>query len=490
MKRLRIALLYAALAGPTSVHGASPGIGAAAAGAVNVADFGGVCDNVTDIGPPMQRAVDALVSVAGGRGGYVDLPAGHCRIETQVRVGSNNIRFRGKGMLATALVTRSQTLTPIRVISVTGFGMSDIGMTGSGPGNKAVGLDLINVWESGLDRVAINRFAVNVRFSPGINASYSNWISDSFITMANATNIDAQAGTNSLKLRNVAIGGSPAQRGVKVVDSTDFNAIGYNCEGVSVACIDIDATRDTVNNSTHHIANGHHENNTSSVADIVVGATRTVYGVRVENIFFSAGAGAQYPIKLVNAHNVTLENNIVASGYAISQYPYIGNVSNLSAQANRWQLPSFNTVLGADVRIGGADLSAPPASNLEVQGGSGITVARDANGTGSGIGLTFRQKDARNTWVPYGSLRGSLRSAVPGAVTAELTLKGKVRGVDTDYLTLDDTGFRPLAKTFANLGAASNGTFVYCPDCAIANPCAGNGTGAFAKRLNGAWICN
>lgn len=47
--------------------------------------------------------------------------------------------------------------------------------------------------------------------------------------------------------------------------------------------------------------------------------------------------------------------------------------------------------------------------------------------------------------------------------------------------------------TFSQLGAASastNGKLIYCKDCAVANPCAGSGTGAFAKGLNGAWVCN
>jgi hypothetical protein len=45
-----------------------------------------------------------------------------------------------------------------------------------------------------------------------------------------------------------------------------------------------------------------------------------------------------------------------------------------------------------------------------------------------------------------------------------------------------------LAKLTAN--AQPNGTFAYCSDCTIANPCAGGGTGAIAKRLNNTWICN
>jgi hypothetical protein len=43
---------------------------------------------------------------------------------------------------------------------------------------------------------------------------------------------------------------------------------------------------------------------------------------------------------------------------------------------------------------------------------------------------------------------------------------------------------------FADLGAALNGSVIYCSNCTIASPCAGGGTGAIAKRLNGVWVCN
>lgn len=46
------------------------------------------------------------------------------------------------------------------------------------------------------------------------------------------------------------------------------------------------------------------------------------------------------------------------------------------------------------------------------------------------------------------------------------------------------------ATLFAALGTPSNGTIAYCSDCTIASPCADSGTGALAKRLNGAWVCN
>lgn len=44
---------------------------------------------------------------------------------------------------------------------------------------------------------------------------------------------------------------------------------------------------------------------------------------------------------------------------------------------------------------------------------------------------------------------------------------------------------------FASLPSVPpNGSFLYCSDCTIANPCAAAGTGAFAKRINAVWVCN
>ncbi|HLW52742.1 MAG TPA: hypothetical protein VKW06_07855 [Candidatus Angelobacter sp.] len=59
--------------------------------------------------------------------------------------------------------------------------------------------------------------------------------------------------------------------------------------------------------------------------------------------------------------------------------------------------------------------------------------------------------------------------------------------------SLNDTShvlFQPDSFTFANLGTPANGSMVFCSNCTIANPCASGGTGAIAKRLNGAWVCN
>jgi hypothetical protein len=57
-------------------------------------------------------------------------------------------------------------------------------------------------------------------------------------------------------------------------------------------------------------------------------------------------------------------------------------------------------------------------------------------------------------------------------------------------------------SSFSQLGGQTDGTFTYCADCTVTTPsscstanpsacaCSGSGTGAFARRINGAWLCN
>lgn len=68
-----------------------------------------------------------------------------------------------------------------------------------------------------------------------------------------------------------------------------------------------------------------------------------------------------------------------------------------------------------------------------------------------------------------------------------ISLSGAVGGHAQGFIFQRADG---TPQVFANLGAATNGSVIYCSDCTFANPCAGSGTGAIAKRLNGAWRCD
>ena len=44
--------------------------------------------------------------------------------------------------------------------------------------------------------------------------------------------------------------------------------------------------------------------------------------------------------------------------------------------------------------------------------------------------------------------------------------------------------------TYSDLGSPGYGTAYYSSDCQQTSTCGGSGSGAFAKRINGAWSCN
>lgn len=111
-------------------------------------------------------------------------------------------------------------------------------------------------------------------------------------------------------------------------------------------------------------------------------------------------------------------------------------------------------------------------------GTAGVKLSQDGDGAltilgmgnGSDEDLTLNFDDTANTVVVSSSTGVTVLSAP--------TIQASVLSV-------------LLAPTlFAALGTPTDGTLIYCSDCTIANPCAGSGTGALAKRLNGVWVCN
>ena len=132
-------------------------------------------------------------------------------------------------------------------------------------------------------------------------------------------------------------------------------------------------------------------------------------------------------------------------------------------------------------------LSSGGVANLNgdwVIGVSGNTFgAIDCNASGATVNL-------KNTNVDGGGGGGLSLRSVSGCVINDLGGNTIVQGATSlagpVYWTLQGLG----GTVFANLGTPANGTFTFCSNCTIANPCATGGTGAFAKRLNGVWVCN
>jgi len=116
------------------------------------------------------------------------------------------------------------------------------------------------------------------------------------------------------------------------------------------------------------------------------------------------------------------------------------------------------------------------SSTLHIANGSAATVMniRSTGNVYAGI-----------TMVNSGTTWAAGIGAFNGNGTNFQLANGSVKALDispTGVMTLPAVHFASLPTT--------NGSIVYCDDCTIANPCAGSGTGAFAKRLNGVSVCN
>ena len=84
---------------------------------------------------------------------------------------------------------------------------------------------------------------------------------------------------------------------------------------------------------------------------------------------------------------------------------------------------------------------------------------------------------------------GGTTSAFPAIRRSGTTILFRLAD-DSNYTQVNLGSLLYGGNTFASLSADTNGTVRYCIDClANSNPCTGASTGAFAKRLNGAWDC-
>ena len=70
----------------------------------------------------------------------------------------------------------------------------------------------------------------------------------------------------------------------------------------------------------------------------------------------------------------------------------------------------------------------------------------------------------------------------PGALGSETVI--------SDSPNVATTIWFGVGVAFGSLPSSPNGTLLYCNNCTISNPCVSGGKGAFAKRLNGIWVCN
>lgn len=136
----------------------------------------------------------------------------------------------------------------------------------------------------------------------------------------------------------------------------------------------------------------------------------------------------------------------------------------------------------------GADISVTGSSTTELQALK-LENGSAASNTTKSATIDFRARDTAATLKGVAKIATLLEDA--NAVTAGLAFSTRTGDATAVKWTMLGAGYLLSAGlTFATLGTPANGAIVYCSDCTFANPCAGSGTGAIAKRLNGAWRCD
>jgi hypothetical protein len=152
-------------------------------------------------------------------------------------------------------------------------------------------------------------------------------------------------------------------------------------------------------------------------------------------------------------------------------------VAPADAQSRFWVLVNGALRYNGAVQVGNGSAAAPSYSF------TGVPTEGFYSRSASYIGLTIGAIER------YGFNTAGLTLQAAGALGwSSNTDPGT--GPDTSITRVAAGEFGWTAVLFANLGTPANGTFCYCSDCTIAAPCASGGSGAFAKRLNGAWVCN
>ena len=217
-------------------------------------------------------------------------------------------------------------------------------------------------------------------------------------------------------------------------------------------------------------------------------STQTTYGAQISNTstgtsstnivlrLSASGGSTNYPLQLNGSINwVGAAVSLRSGGSEI----VLADTSNWIIKSVQTQFNNGNTILrspsSGSTTFGATDAASPVAQTLSVQNVVG--------GTTNTAGVNWTFAASRGTGTGAGGDIIFQTAPAGGSGTTQNTLA-------TAFTIQDDGAVQLKSVTFANLPTVANGYLIYCSDCTIASPCASGGSGALAKGINGAWVCN
>lgn len=207
--------------------------------------------------------------------------------------------------------------------------------------------------------------------------------------------------------------------------------------------------------------------------------------IQIDNcFFFVAGLVRSIYGNLSASSSVQISNSYFQMLYTDTSAPPIVEMKAETTGPARTMFLMNNNILK---RVAGNAFTAA-AIYVNNAGGGAIPVTSflTNNIHIDSAGTTFIKIDADD----FHRITGN---AFPGSVVSyPATKTNGVYQTDSllEYGSVMALKFQFSPKAFADLGTAVNGLTYYCTDCTIASPCAGGGTGAYAKGIANAWVCN
>jgi len=176
----------------------------------------------------------------------------------------------------------------------------------------------------------------------------------------------------------------------------------------------------------------------------------------------------------------------VGGGLTNGRVPYIAG-GIITTDANL----KFNGFIFEGASAGGPSLRMNGTGSAQFPA-YGFTGSANASGSGMEYdgtsALTFSVNQIKLLELG-GAQTALIKDTTPTTgITTDRCEDGANQGVTACRQTEGFAAFDGV--TFSELSTHANGTYAYCTDCTKATPCASGGSGAFAKRINGAWDCD
>jgi hypothetical protein len=478
---------------------------------LSVSRFGAKCDGNTDDAAAFQAAHDMAQ-----KGGAIQIPAGVCVLGHNIDITRDNIKFRGSGQGSTYLkmgpgVTKLFNISGKGSVQLVLPEFSDFAVDGTLAPHatafyvrsaRAIYIERVYTVKCYISYMIdqdashtahtfhLSSFMIeDTPDTPGATGILLNGGGDDWFISEGRLFQNAQGRANTgMELRS---------GGGFILDRIDISQYGRAFvvdppRGTFVRFGEISALQCDTSWGDNAVLDG--------VAAFASGYPNGIYDIHFVNCWFSSAG--------VHGGDGNGLNIIAAKGIVVDTAQiYSNSLNGVRIQAGARTVTISHSQLSANSDgFGNRETNVGKYSGIAVDRGT-RNFTLDGNTSGAigykantqkfgafidancGLYRVIGNDFTNNITAPYQDL--SMDTTAERQVVANLPAASNViSGSLSATGTVSASGFLSNGLRYKDLGTPRNGAFVYCPDCSPTPVCSGAGHGAFAKGINGTWVCN